>query len=525
MAQTNKAFTRMAIRGPSRSAVDLSHEKKLSGHIGQLIPIFWEELVPSDKIRCSSEILVRLAPMLAPVMHRIDVFTHYFFVPYRLLWSQAESFFTGGEDGTETENVPYWRYQNSNKTYFDKGTLMDYLGIPPTAATITQTIDLLAFLPLAYFCIWEEYYRNIDIQSGKWTGPYNGGDVSSTIEAFFSGPCLARNLEPDYFISALPTAQRGNAVELDLDIYGNWDTTASLQWAKQASGNAPAAGATTFTGSTRYMQDNAPENITFRDGTIMPATATLEITELRRAARLLEFLELANIAGGKYEDQMELFFGQPISDQRINKPEYLGGGRQAVQISEVTATAETLVPSTDALSKPIGEMSGRGISIGKTNRFEYQAPEHGVVLGIMSVMPRTAYYEGIDKHWRKTDRTEFLFPKFAQLGEQEILQSEVYWDPTGSDKDDVFGYQSRYAEYKYKKSSVHGDFIDDFDYWHLARQLGSAPTLDATFVTCENTDYDRIFAVTSGTVDKLYCQVYNNVQAIRPLPSVNIPTL
>lgn len=522
MASSNRSTTKLRINTPPRSAVDLSHEKKLSFQMGQLVPIYWDEVVPSDKFRVRTELLVRLAPMLAPVMHMINAFVHFFYVPYRILWENAEEFFTGGEDGLSSNAVPYWRYQNSNKTYFDKGRLMDYLGIPPTAATITQTVDLLAFLPSAYLKIYDEYYRNPNIQSERWF-PLSNGDNSTSLESAFVGNCLTRNLEPDYFISALPVAQRGNAIELDLDVVGLGASGGNINLVK-SSGAAPTAGATSVTAASAF-QDSAPANLRFKENVSLGAEATLEITELRRAVRLQEFLELANLAGGKYEDQMEIFFGQKPADARLQKPEYLGGGRQAVQISEITATAETLIPSTDALSKPIGEMSGRGISMGSHFAFERQFPEHGVVMGILSVMPRTAYFEGIDRHWRKTDRTEFLWPKFAQLGEQEILQSEIYWDPVGTDKDDTFGYQSRYAEYKYKKSSVHGDFIDDFDYWHLARQLGSAPTLDNTFIVCENTDYDRIFAVTTGTVDKLYAQVYHSVQAVRPLPSVNVPVL
>lgn len=521
MAKSNKAFTKMAIKGPSRSAVDLSHEKKLSGYIGQLIPIYWDDVVPSDKFRVRSEVLVRLAPMLAPVMHRIDVFVHYFYVPYRILWENAESFFTGGEDGTTTETVPTITYSSANQTRFDKSKLMDYLGIPPTAATVTQDMVLLAFPPAAYYKIYDEYYRNINLESAfDWTLT-NGDNTAAFNLLSASGNCRSRNLEPDYFISALPVAQRGNAVELDLDITSN---RGSISW-ETLAGATPAVGDVNFAGSKSMYEAGGANAISIADGTVNALSANLEITELRRAARLQEFLELANIAGGHYEDQMELFFGQPVRDSRVNKPEYLGGGRQAVQISEVTATAETLVPSTDALSQPVGAMAGRGISMGRTNQFTYQFPEHGIVMGIMSVMPRTAYYEGIEKYWLKTDRTEWLWPKFAQLGEQEVKQHEIFWDPVGSDYDDVFAYQSRYAEYKYKKSTVHGDFIDDFDYWHLARQIGSAPTFDDTFVKCENTDYDRIFAVTTGTVDKLYCQIYNDVQAIRPLPSVNVPTL
>lgn len=526
MAQSNKAFTKLSIRGPQRSAVDLSHEKKLSCQIGQLIPIYWEDVVPSDKFRVRTELLVRFAPMLAPIMHRVDVFVHYFYVPYRLIWENAEEFFTGGEDGLSENAVPFWEYTNSNKSYFDKGSLMDYFGIPPTAETITQDLELLAFPPVAYLHIWDEYYRNVSLQDDRAKtnslAPMGNGDQSSYIEAALGagGYCRPRNLEPDYFISALPTAQRGNAVELDLDI-GPAGATQYAEFNKHSSSTAPDAGDAQFSGGVGILRDSGGN---YLDLDMDDFYATLEIAEFRRAARLQEFLELANIAGGKYEDQMELFFGQPISDARINKPEYLGGGRQAVQISEITATAETL-ESDDSLSKPIGEMAGRGISLGRTNQFIKQFPEHGIVIGLMSVMPRTAYYEGVEKYWLKTDRTEWLWPKFAQLGEQEVSQVEVYWDPVGTDKDDVFGYQSRYAEYKYRKSSVHGDFIDDFDYWHMARQLGSAPTLDNTFIVCENTDYDRIFAVTTGTVDKLYCQVYNDVQAIRPIPSVNVPTL
>lgn len=521
MGSVNKNFERIKIPGPRRSAVDLSHEKKMSFQMGQLVPIYFEDVVPSDVFRVSSEVFVRLAPMLAPIMHRLDVFVHFFYVPYRILWANAELFFTGGEDGLSYAALPYVNYNNTNKTYFDKGTFWDYMGIPPTSATITQDVDLLAFPLAAYFHIYDEYYRNVYLQPEKSVS-LSSGDNTNNLFSSYSGPCLARNLEPDYFISSTPTAQRGNPVELDLDVIGSG--VGNIRMTDLANAN-PAAGDTYFSGTDKYLREaGAPGGeLRFQSGYTITADAVLEMAELRRAMRLQEFLEMAHIAGGRYDEQMEVYFGQSIADHRANKPEYLGGGRQAVQISEVTSTAETL-DSTDALSQPVGAMAGRGISMGKTNRFERQFQEHGCVMGIMSVMPRTAYYEGIDRYFRKTDRTEWLWPKFAQLGEQEVLQSEIFWDPTGTDMDDTFAYQSRYAEYKYKKSSVHGDFIDDFNYWHLARQLATAPALDNTFVVCENTDYDRIFAVTLGTVDKLYAQIYNDVQAIRPLPDISVPT-
>jgi hypothetical protein len=517
---SNKVFRNVPVNRPRANAFDLSHEKKLSFQIGQLVPIFMQDIVPSDRFRVSTETLVRFAPLLAPIMHRVDVFVHYFFVPYRIIWDDFESFITGGEDGTDATVLPYRTYSNANKAYFDKGTVMDYLGIPPTAATITQDIDI-SVLPLrAYLKIYNDYYRNPEFETEKDIDSDSNGDCTTWANNYPF--CYNRYLERDYFTSCLTAAQRGNPVELDLDL-------------EYSTGNGASHTRNTGTGAimngipTSIDTDAAGNTEIGAIDTMIDVTdhthAVLEIAELRRAARLQEWMEKQNIGGGRYRETVLLHFGQRTSDHRLDRVEYLGGGRQPVQISEVLSTAETLVPSSDALSTPPGSMAGKGISIGKSNRFEKTFEEHGLVMGIISVMPRTAYQEGIDRYWRKSDKTEFLWPAFAQLGEQEVLQSEIYWDPTGTDKDDTFGYQQRYAEYKWAKSTYHGDFIDDFDYWHMGRQLGSAPTLNQAFGKCESTDYDRIFAVTTGSVHKLYAQIYNDVQAIRPLPEHNVPTL
>lgn len=212
-----------------------------------------------------------------------------------------------------------------------------------------------------------------------------------------------------------------------------------------------------------------------------------------------------------------------LSDARLQRPEYLGGARNPVVISEVLATVSQTATGEEA---PQGNMSGHGVSVGSQNGFTRRFEEHGYVLGIMSVMPKTAYQQGLHRMWTREDKFEYFWPDFANLGEQEVLSKEIYFDPndtTNANNDATFGYQSRYAEYKYSCDSVHGDFRDNLDFWHLGRKFTSRPTLNESFVQSDPSH--RIFSVIDPTEDKLYCQVYNRVDALRPMPYFGTPKL
>jgi len=508
-------FNQIQIKKPKSNLFDLSHERKLSFNMGELVPIMLEEIVPGDNFKVSSEIFIRLAPMLAPIMHRVNVYTHYFFVPNRIVWDDWKSFITGGEDGTDTHVFPRLTISESRKTDFNKGKLSDYFGIPITdGATIATDAQYISALPYrAYAEIWNEYYRDQTLQEkieySKASGLLDATEQLKLINI------QTRAWEKDYFTSALPWPQRG--ADVTLPVQFNYKDSSEVF---QAGGGAASGALTASTPTNDLLADG----VNARIENLEENATSVTINELRNATRLQEWLEKNARAGSRYIEQILSHFGVKSSDARLQRPEYLGGGKNPVVISEVLNQAGEGPTGTQASLAPVGEMYGHGVSVGKNNAFRKSFEEHGYIIGIMSVLPRTTYQQGIERLWSKTDKLDYYWPEFAHLGEQEILNKELYlnWDSI-SDGNNTFGYTPRYAEYKYKQSTVHGDFRDNLKYWHMGRTFDDAPALNEDFIKSDPTH--DIFAVTDPTIDKLYCQVYNKVKAIRPMPYYGTPYL
>lgn len=530
----------------SRNSFDLSHEVKMSFKFGQLIPIYWQDIIPGDSFNVKSEIFVRMAPMLAPIMHRVDIFTHYFFVPYRILmrapnddYADWENFITGNPDNFYTnELLPYISITNANKGYFEKGDLPDYFGLPviDSGDTVTQDIDICSLPFAAYQLIWDEFYRDENLQEANCGGSDHninliGGNRNANIAELTT--MRYRNWEKDYFAGALPTPWAGAAtdVELPLTLTG---TNTALSWTETGTTTVPDAGNVQFV-ADRYLRTAAGDPITFHTGTL-PIDAPIEIYELRRAEALTRALEAEQRGGKRYTEMLLGVFGVISDDQSAAHPIYLGGGKQKIQISEVLNQAQTLDPTAGVNDgaggvvvtvDPQAAMAGHGLSSGETNGFDEYFTEHGIVLGIMSALPRSSYgSQGVERYWRKSERFDFFNPFLQKIGDQEILDSEVYWQFDGSNQDDTFGYAPRWAEYKFKNSYCCGDFRDDFDYWHMTRFFTSAPSLNEAFIKVDpaaNDELNRIFAIETASVDKLYAQIFNNVRAVRPILLHDIP--
>lgn len=498
---------------PRRNKFDLSHERKLSFNMGKLIPIMLQEIVPGDSFRVTSELFLRMAPMIAPVMHHVNVFTHYFFVPNRLIWDEWEDFITGGREGT---SAPVWPHFSSESAALPRGSLADYFGLPSVGTDATDPIDI-SLLPFrAYALIWDEYYRDQNLLAAL--------DIAKTSGETLAGAELTKLLalrdrcwEKDYFTSALPWAQRGGEVSVDADItYRDPAEVVSL-------GGIPSLvsdeGLVTGAGSaTRRNVKSGTSDEELRIENL--DSIGVSINELRRSIKLQEWLEKNARGGARYIEQILSHFGVRSSDARLQRPEYLGGGKQPIVISEVLTTASNI--TDDGI--PPGWMAGHGASFGKTNGFKRSFEEHGFVIGLMSVLPRTAYQQGVHRMWRRADKLDHFWPEFAHLGEQEIKNAEIYHmasSPAGT-KDGTWGYQSRYAEYKYGCSSVHGEFRESLAYWHMGRIFSSLPLLSNEFVTADPTE--RIFAV-EADVDHMYAQIYNRIDALRPMPYFGTPSL
>jgi hypothetical protein len=330
------------------------------------------------------------------------------------------------------------------------------------------------------------------------------------------GAVKARAWQHDYFTSCLPWAQKGDAVtipigEVDITyrsdvggtVFRQLDGTAFTNQdslGHSDAGGQPRQGSTT---GTRYNIDNSSQLV----GTAEAA----DINSLRRAFRLQEWLERNARGGTRYIESILAHFGVKSSDARLQRPEYLGGSKGKMVISEVLSTAETTLP--------VGNMAGHGISVSGGNEFRYNVEEHGWIIGLISVTPETAYQQGVHRSLLKLDRLDYFWPTFANIGEQEVKNAELY--AVGNQVGETFGYVPRYAEYKFLNSRVAGEMKTSLDYWHLGRKFSAKPNLNGAFVQCDPTT--RIFAVEDPSVDNIYGHIFNNIKAIRKMPKYGTP--
>lgn len=522
-------FQSISTRRPRLNKFDLTHERKMAIPMGKLIPILIQDIVPGDKFRVNTEILCRFAPMLAPIMHRVDITTHYFFVPNRLVWSEWEDFITGGPEGTSAPVSPYFRIA-TNATFptwkpvnsFYKNTLSDYMGLPVPNADFEggavvdpQNISAIPFR--AYQLIFNEYYRDQNLQD-KIALAKTSGQITDA-EAIAIMYMRDRCWEKDVFTSALPFAQRGPEATVPVtgDINPGDLITGDIR--EQGSGNLSTGDLAANIGVEEA--DGGIGGVPVYHEIIGSGTldnAALNINDLRRSVKLQEWLEKNARGGARYIEQILSHFGVMSSDARLQRPEYLGGGKTRMRISEVLSTYQ----DPDDAGLPQANMAGHGIAVGNTNQFSKRFEEHGYVIGIMSVLPKTSYQQGLPRHFQRFDKFDYFWPEFANIGEQVVENREVFWDGVNTATDPIFGYQSRYHEYKFQPSTVHGNMRDQLAYWHMGRIFDNPPVLNSTFVIADPTT--RIFPVTE-TQEQIYVQLVNKISALRPMPYFGTPQL
>lgn len=475
-----------------RNKFSLSHFKLLTCDMGQLIPITWMEVLPGDTFQQATSVLIRCSPLLAPVMHPVRVRIHHWYVPLRLVWDDFEDFITGGADGTDSTTPPY----RSNVTTVAECALLDYLGV--RADTYGAAIDPSALPIRAYQTIWNEFYRDQDLHTEATVVKTNGADGSTSVS--LQSVCW----EKDYFTTTRPWETKGDDVyipltdevidvdpkasppEFELDSVGNITLARS-------GGTADAIWSAGTSAVNAYWDDPQLE-VDIGD------VAGVSIQDLATALGIYRFQEARARWGSRYSEYLRSL-GVRSSDGRLDRPEYLGGGRQNIQFSEVLATD----------GSNTGDLYGHGIGAMRTNRYRRFFEEHGIVMSLLSVVPKSIYADGLHRSWKKTTKEEYFQKELENVGDQAVLNREVYLDhttPAGT-----FGYQRRYDEYRYHPSSIAGEFRSTLDHWHLARIFGSDPALNSTFITC--TDSKRINA-SSGT-SSLYVMANHSIQARRML--------
>lgn len=539
-------FDSIAVKKLNRNMFNMTHDVKMSCNMGQLVPVLLTECVPGDKVRIGCNSMIRFAPLVAPMMHRCDATVHYFFVPYRLLWQGWEGYITGQlGPGDLPYTHPFVTYTGSATGYGTDepgdgswGKLDDYLGIPPmpTGAINPQNVSALGFA--AYQRCWADWYRDQNLQvvnnDVTFSTPFlNDGDNTDVTDL---KKLRYRAWEHDYFTSCLPFAQKGEPVDLPLgevelrsDFITNatdnnenphfkgfaGDVVSGEVFANDRATETPGVGAAGPSIGGGDTGDVFPPYFYDPAGSLTVGATT--INDLRRAEALQKLLELNARGGTRYIEFIRAHFNVKSSDKRLQRAEYITGIKQPVVISEVLNT-------TGTEDLPQGNMAGHGVSVISGNYGSYFAEEHGFVIGIMSVMPKTAYVEAVDRQWMKyRSPYDYYFPSLANIGEQEVYTGEVNFF-VGNNQFDTFGYIPRYSEYRFAHNRVAGQFRTTLDYWHMARKFGaSVPVLNDEFIVSDPTK--RVFAVTDPAVDSLFIHHLNSMYISRLMPKYGTPML
>jgi len=520
-----------------RSSFKIETAHKTTFNAGDLIPIYVDEVLPGDTFNLRMTAFTRLATPLYPTMDNLHLDSFFFFVPNRLIWSNWQRFM-GQQDNPSDSTSYVIPTTTTPASGYAVGSIFDYMGLPTvgqvnTGSTVSHNVLHLR----AYNLIWNQWFRDENLQNSVIVNMGDGPDTYSDYSI------LKRGKRKDYFTGALPWPQKGTAVSLPLGTSAPIKTSSSRvvtgaqptsTWAQSSNG--------TYFGSDQsiglHSSDGQLRNISGASPTVgtagvypsnlyadLSSATAATINQLRQSFQIQKLLERDARGGTRYTEIIRAHFGVISPDARLQRPEYLGGGSTPIQINPIAQTSGTNASGT---STPLGNLAAMGTGLAHGHGFTQSFTEHGVIVGLVSVRADLTYQQGLRKMWSRSTRYDYYFPAFAMLGEQAILNKEIYVRGT-SDDDNVFGYQERWAEYRYNPALVTGLFkstsAGTIDGWHLAQKFTSLPTLNSTFIQ-ETPPVDRILAVgAAANGQQFLCDTFFSNRVARPMPMYSVPGL
>ena len=538
----------------SRSTFDRSASVKTSFNVGDIVPFFLEEVLPGDTFDVRTSKVVRMQTLLTPMMDNIYLDSYYFFVPNRLVWKHWKEF--NGEN-TESAWLPQTEYSvpqiTSPTSGWSVGTLADYFGLP----TGVENLSVSALPFRAYALVMNEWFRDQNLQD-PLVVPVDDATVAGVNTGNFVTDC-AKGGKPyiaskyhDYFTSCLPSPQKGPDVTLSVASQGDLPVVPKSQDVPEAvwsiGQRVSVKGVTKGSDGHVTFSDLTGKNVLITNGNNLNADSYSQtssiggvgftnlwavnsgnaivatINQLRTAFQIQKLYERDARGGTRYIEVLKSHFGVTSPDARLQRPEYLGGNRVPINVNQVIQQSGTGAGA----DTPQGTVVGMSQTTDSNHDFIKSFTEHGYIIGVMVARYDHTYQQGIERHWSRKTRFDYYWPVFANIGEQAVLNKEIYAQGTAKDNE-VFGYQEAWSDYRYKPNRVTGEmrsvYQQSLDVWHLADDYNSLPSLSDSWIREDKNTVDRVLAVKSTVSNQLFADIFVQNRATRPMPMYSIPGL